>query len=78
MMASNNNVPVNLSLEEELECGEEIQNQLWLEQAARKKKAEVTALKAELRERTRANRKQVSQRNPQGEGADAAGQFCLV
>jgi len=55
-----NNIPVNLSLEEELECGEEIQSQLWLEHAARKKKAEVNALKAELREVTHTNREQES------------------
>ena len=59
-MASNNNVPFNLSLEEEIECGEGIQNQLWLEHAAKKKKAEVTALKAELKERTCANHEQES------------------
>ena len=54
-----NNIPVNLSLEQELECGEEIQSQLWLEHSARKK-AEVNALKAELREVTQKNRGQES------------------
>ena len=54
-MAASRDDPVDLSLEQELELGEEIQSQLWAQHVAGQQKRQVEALQQELRELCRDN-----------------------
>ena len=54
------NVPMNLSLEEELEIGVGVESQFWHEHTTKLRKAEVESLKSKLREVKVANHEQES------------------